>query len=198
MHAAPDIALGDRNHQTEVCLDHFLFGGFLSLAHAPGQVDFLLGGQEGHVSDLLQVHAHGVVGSRALGILRKNLDILDLYFLDAGEVLRLLCGAEVRLRKEIGSVERILPAEPVAVGLFQNAACQGFESFFCDQTVFLHEKNPFRKELGKTRDYYTPRVKTLPEVKKGAAEAAAPERMLSRFTGRSDPCRRLRRAHPDR
>ena len=54
-----------------------LLGLLVALLHALGDVDFLLGRQEGHLADLLEVHAHGVVDADALRHAQVNLLRLD-------------------------------------------------------------------------------------------------------------------------
>ena len=71
LHAAADVTLGDGNDQTQVGFAQALFG-FLALGAAglnfQGQVDLLLGGQQGHAADLFQVDLDGVVDGNAVGI----------------------------------------------------------------------------------------------------------------------------------
>ena len=71
LHAAADVTLGDGNNQTQVGFAQALFG-FLALGAAglnfQGQVDLLLGGQQGHAADLFQVDLDGVVDGNAVGI----------------------------------------------------------------------------------------------------------------------------------
>ena len=74
-HAAADIALGDRHDQTEVCLLHAVLGLRVALGHALGQLLLLLRGEQRHFADLLEVHAHRVVGRERVG---HGLDLLEL------------------------------------------------------------------------------------------------------------------------
>ena len=69
-HTAPDIALGDGDDQTQVGLGQLLFGRLrlrATLEHLLGDLDFLVGGQQRNLADLLEVHAHRVVDAHALG-----------------------------------------------------------------------------------------------------------------------------------
>ena len=73
-HAAPHIALRDRYHQAEVRLAQALLGVFIALLHAAGEFDFFLCGQQRHLADFLQIHAHGIIDGNAFG--HGNIDFL--------------------------------------------------------------------------------------------------------------------------
>ena len=55
LHPAAHIPLGDGHHQTQVGFGKALFGGHITLRHADGQLDLLLGGKKRHPPDLLEV-----------------------------------------------------------------------------------------------------------------------------------------------
>ena len=86
-HAAADIALGDRHDQTEVCLLHAVLGLRVALGHALGQLLLLLRGEQRHFADLLEVHAHRVVGRERVG---HGLGLVHLFLGDFLDLLELL------------------------------------------------------------------------------------------------------------
>ena len=88
-HAAAHVALGDGDHQTEVGLGHAVLGLLVALGHADGQGHLFLRGQQGHLADLFQVHAHGVVGGEGI---HQRVGVGDLLLgdlLDLGQILHL-------------------------------------------------------------------------------------------------------------
>ena len=70
LHAAADIALGDGNDQTQVCLAQALLG-LLAIGAArlnlESQLSLLIGGEQRHAADLLQIDLDGVVDRDAVG-----------------------------------------------------------------------------------------------------------------------------------
>ncbi len=66
-----------------------MLGVLVPLGHTHGQRDLLLRGQQGHLADLLEVHAHRVVGGEGV---HQRVGIGDLLlgdFLDVGQILHL-------------------------------------------------------------------------------------------------------------
>jgi hypothetical protein len=63
-HAAAHVALGDGDHEAQVGLDQLALGLHVAALDALGQRDLFLGREQWHLADLLEVHAHGVVGRR--------------------------------------------------------------------------------------------------------------------------------------
>ena len=63
-HAAAHVALGDGDHEAQVGLDELALGLHVAALDALGQRDLFLGGEQRHLADLLEVHAHRVVGRR--------------------------------------------------------------------------------------------------------------------------------------
>ena len=107
-HAPAHIALGDGNHQTEVGLSHALFRLFVAVGHALGQRDLLIRRKQRHFADLLQVHAHGVVGGEAVGQLVGPADLLFRDLFDVRNILHIrqhivvnggqhVCGCDVNV-----------------------------------------------------------------------------------------------------
>ena len=74
-HAAADVAFRDGDDEAQVRLGETLRRLLVAVVHALGERDFLLRRQEGHASDLLEVHAHGVVDAHALGDGEVDLDL---------------------------------------------------------------------------------------------------------------------------
>ena len=70
LHAAADIALGDGNDQTQVCFAQALLG-LLAIGAArldlESQLSLLIGGEQRHTADLLQIDLDGVVDRDAVG-----------------------------------------------------------------------------------------------------------------------------------
>ena len=66
-HAPAHVPLGNGNHQAEVGFAE-LFLGFLIPGFQPlGNLDFLLGGQQGNLADLLEVHAYRIINADPFG-----------------------------------------------------------------------------------------------------------------------------------
>ena len=66
-----------------------MLGVLVALGHALGQLDLLLRREQRHLADLLEVHAHRVVGGVAVGQLLGGVDLLLGDLLDVGEVVHL-------------------------------------------------------------------------------------------------------------
>ena len=73
LHAPAHIALGDGNHQTQICLGHLLLGLLVALRHSPGDLQLLLLAQQGNLSDFLEVHPDRVVHPDGVGVQRRFL-----------------------------------------------------------------------------------------------------------------------------
>ena len=58
--------------------------GQIALGHGGGQGDLLVGGQQGHLADLLQVHAHGIVDVEAVD---QRVGVNQLLLFDLGDLL---------------------------------------------------------------------------------------------------------------
>ena len=58
--AAAEVALGDRDDEAQVGLDHRLLGAHVAALDALGEHDFLLGREQGDAADRAQVEAQGV------------------------------------------------------------------------------------------------------------------------------------------
>ena len=65
-HAPADIALGNTHDEAQVRLCQFLLRFFVSRFHAFGEGNFLIRRKEGHATNLLQIHAHGIIDADAL------------------------------------------------------------------------------------------------------------------------------------
>ena len=64
-------------------LSQLLLGG-VACGHGGGQLDLLLAGQQGHLADLLQIHAHGIVNVEAV---HQGVGVYQLLLLDLGDLL---------------------------------------------------------------------------------------------------------------
>ena len=92
-HAAADVAFGDAHDETEVCLRHAALGLLVALRHAHGELDLFLLREQADLADLLEIHAHGVVGR--VGI-HHAVGFGDLFFGDLIDLLELVeCGKEL-------------------------------------------------------------------------------------------------------
>ena len=90
---ATDVALGDRNHQAQVRLDHVLLGGDVAALDALGKRDLLFGAQQRHAADRAQVQPQRVeagldrqIDRGALELFEADLqlaDVLTVVFADA-------------------------------------------------------------------------------------------------------------------
>ena len=61
-HASADIALCYRHDQTKVCFRHAALCLLVPLAHFGGKLNLLIGGEQGHLAYLLEVHTNRIVG----------------------------------------------------------------------------------------------------------------------------------------
>ena len=78
-HAAADVALRDRHHETQVGLDQLAARGGVVALDALGQRDLLGGGQQRGTADLAQVGAHRIVRPVAYGHVDRRAGLeLDL------------------------------------------------------------------------------------------------------------------------
>ena len=137
LHAAADIALGDGNDQAQVALGE-LFAGFLVAGcHALGDFQFFLGGEQRHLADLLEVHAHGVVGGDAFGdgkILRLGGKLLRLGLLHRKLLLRgLLCLARHIYAHFLEAVQYVF----IRFGRNLQIGQCFLDFFLCQRAVFL-------------------------------------------------------------
>ncbi len=78
-HSAAHIALGNADHQTQVRLCQTLFGLFISQFQPLGQVDLLLSGEQGHLADLFQIHAHRVLNADV--VRNGQIQVLHIHFI---------------------------------------------------------------------------------------------------------------------
>ena len=99
-HAAADMALCDRNDQTQVGLGHAALCLLVALAHSYRKLDLLLGGQKRHLADLLEEHANGVVGAVAV----IDLDVGHFLLGDLFDLVELLDLRHVDIIKDRGRV----------------------------------------------------------------------------------------------
>ena len=84
------VALGDRDDQPQVRLDHLLLRAMLAALDALGELDLLRGGEQVDLADVLQEELQRVGGDLArlggrlfaLGLLRVRVDDLDLELLE--------------------------------------------------------------------------------------------------------------------
>ena len=65
-HPASDIALGDGHHKAQVRLGHTALRLFVALTHLSRQLDLFLRRQQRDLADLLQVHAHRIIGGKTV------------------------------------------------------------------------------------------------------------------------------------
>ncbi len=72
-HAAADVLLGDRDHQSEVGLGQPVLGVLVPLLDQLGQVDLVLGLQQRDPADLLEVHPNRVVQGDGIGFRRQHI-----------------------------------------------------------------------------------------------------------------------------
>jgi hypothetical protein len=94
---AARVALGDRNHETEIRLDQVVLRKHVVLLDALGEADLVVLRQQRHAPDRLQVQANGILGA-GLGKLR-----LDARRRDAALVERVVAvAADERHRRELG------------------------------------------------------------------------------------------------
>ena len=67
LHTTTHVTLGDGDHQTQVGLGQTLLSRVVALDDAHSQCGLLLGSQQRHAADLLEVHLNGVVDGDLLG-----------------------------------------------------------------------------------------------------------------------------------
>ena len=81
LHAPAQVVLGHGDYQAEIGFHHAFFGLFVAFGDAFGQLQLLLGGEQGDLADLLQIHADRVGRRGLLHILFHGSEILgDLLF----------------------------------------------------------------------------------------------------------------------
>ena len=61
MQAAAGIFLRDGNDQTQIGFRQLIFGALVALGDAACKLLLLLSGEQGNLTDLLEVHSHGVI-----------------------------------------------------------------------------------------------------------------------------------------
>src|SRR5450830_217128 len=72
-HASAHVALGDGHDEAQVGLDELALGVHVAALDALGQRHLFFGREERYLADLLEIHAHGVVGER----LRREIELGD-------------------------------------------------------------------------------------------------------------------------
>ena len=140
LHAPAHIALGNADHQTEICFREALSRLLIALVHAAGILNLLLGGKQRHLADLLQIHSDRVRDADALRHTQGEVIHIDfrirvaaLFLLLLQEEVRVHVQAVFRpqhihivvIKEVIDSVELFRPEyfaaeKPGHFGLFQH------------------------------------------------------------------------------